>query len=346
MKNVRNNSESDDLVNDTASRKKTQNNFDMGYAFKQQLTNAWRPKPTLKCAITVYLFIGLVFFALGICLLVFTDRINEKVIRYDNNPACSTLGQQCVLSFSLDDKIPAPVYVYYEIDGFHQNHRRYIKQIPTYQLRGEDLGSGDLSDCDPYIYNANLTVTTAVDGTELDPNAVAIPCGSAARGRFNDTFSLTAASGDKVFDISNKGIAWQTDVDNKFKNIDLSRQWLDMEDERFITWMKISPFSRFRKAWGVMNVSLPAGVYFLTIQNHWNSSIFGGKKSFVLSHTNVFGGRNEFLAYTYIAVGALSILLSIIFIFRKLKRPKGILNKLFKETNHTNNSQMQMSRNF
>jgi len=335
MKNLRINSEQEDINQDALARSKSQKNIDMGYAFKQQLLSAWRPKPTLKCAITVYLFIGLIFFALGIAILVFTDKIVEKMVRYDNLETCSTLGTVCAVSFVLTENITGPVYIYYEIDNFYQNHRRYILTIPTYQLRGEDLEADDLSDCDPIIYNQDLPVTTAVDGSALDPAAVAIPCGNAARAFFNDTYILIRNDDNKTYEISDKGIAWESDVEHKFKNIDLSRQWLDMENERFIAWMKIAPFSNFRKPWGVINEDLVAGTFTVIINNNWNSSIFDGKKSFVLTNTNVFGGKNNFLAYTYIAVGAASILLAIIFIFRKLKRPKGILNKIFKETNFT-----------
>lgn len=338
MKNTPSISEQEELVKTVTLQQQNQKNFNVSYAFKQQLLSAWRPKPTLKCAITVYLFIGLLFFALGICILVFTDKIHEKVVRYDNLTECQFLGTICSVTFDVKEKISGPVYVYYEIDNFYQNHRRYILTIPVDQLRGDDLSADDLSSpCETVLYNKDIPATVAVDGTPLDPNAVAIPCGNAARAFFNDYYTLSSVDTGMVFDISDKSIAWQSDIDHKFKNIDLSRQWLNIEDERFMTWMKIAPFSNFRKAWGVIDSDIPVGSYRVVISNNWDAKTFGGKKFFVLSNTNLFGGKNEFLAYTYIAVGALSMLLSIIFIFRKLKRPKGILNKVFRETNFTTN---------
>ena len=35
------------------------------------------------------------------------------------------------------DKIKGPVYVYYQIDNFYQNHRTYVKSRENKQLKGE-----------------------------------------------------------------------------------------------------------------------------------------------------------------------------------------------------------------
>jgi hypothetical protein len=43
-----------------------------------------------------------------------------------------------------------PVYVYYRLENYYQNHRRYVKSRNDAQLRGQELTSyGDLEDCDP-----------------------------------------------------------------------------------------------------------------------------------------------------------------------------------------------------
>lgn len=296
--------------------------YKLRYAFTQQLLQAWRPRPTLKCAITIYTIIGLIFFAFGIAIIVLTNQITEVSARYDNLGPISKTSQVSA-QFKVENDMTAPVYLFYQIKGFYQNHRRYILSQSLDQLRGNDKSAADLSDCDPVIYNANLSEWQINNIKVRDLNAVAIPCGAAARAFFNDTFSLASTAG-KIYEFSDKDISWPDDREYKFKNIDLSRQWIDMTNERFINWMKIAPFSNFRKTWGVLNVTLPKGDYIMTINNTWNSSLFDGEKWFVLSETNAFGGRNEFLAYTYIAVGSLSIILAMIFSLRKFKRPKGI----------------------
>lgn len=105
-----------------------------------------------------------------------------------------------------------PVFVYYELRNFYQNHRLYAKSLSSDQLKGNTPSNSNLkSDCDPIIYNKDLFVSNAIDGTPLDPNGFANPCGMIAYTLFNDTFSLGSA-----VSISETGIAWPSD-ESKFK---------------------------------------------------------------------------------------------------------------------------------
>jgi hypothetical protein len=305
--------------------------YQLSYAFKQQLMQAWRPKPTMKCAISVYAIIGLVFFALGISILVFNDRIFENFHRYDDK--CSTIGQTCEFLFHIDQDIVAkPVYFYYQVRGFYQNHRRYIQSISYAQLReGVIKNATELDICAPIIRNKDNYFNSSVTGKTLDPEKAAHPCGLIARTFFNDTFQIFNLATNREINISESGIAWPDDKNFKFKNANLDMQWIDIESERFIAWVKISPFTDFRKSWGIINEDLPKGTYKVVIKNNWNSKAFNGEKWIILSQANVFGGKNEFLAYCYLAVGALSIIMAIIFIFRKVRRPKGMLDERIKQ---------------
>lgn len=318
------NAETDILMREKSKpAKKKDGKIEPTYAFKQQLLQAWRPKPTLKCTIIVYLVIGLIFLILGIVLLIYTQALNEVRKQYDVD--CK--GKEiCSVEFDISKDMKAPVYVYYGIDGFYQNHRRYIKSIPYDQLRGNDLDKDSLGDCEPALYNKDFPHTVSADGIQpLEPDQIAIPCGVAARAFFNDTFTLF--KDNSQINILDTGIAWETDIEHKFKNIDLNRQWIDMTNERFITWMKVAPFKNFRKSWGrITETDLNEGKYRVDIINNWDVSIFGGKKYFILSETNVFGGKNSFLAYSYIAVGVIAIILSMIFCLRKSKRPTYVEN--------------------
>ena len=64
----------------------------------------------------------------------------------------------CRLKFTIEEEIPAPVYVYYQLDNFYQNHRRYVKSRSNTQLMGkwEKKGSKELDMCDPVTTNADL----------------------------------------------------------------------------------------------------------------------------------------------------------------------------------------------
>lgn len=67
----------------------------------------------------------------------------------------------------ITEKIIAPVYVYYQLDNFYQNHRRYVKSRSFSQLQGTYLTADKLSDCDPIIKNKDLLpqVNKYADGT-------------------------------------------------------------------------------------------------------------------------------------------------------------------------------------
>ena len=161
--------------------------------------------------------------------------------------------------------------MYYEVRNFYQNHRRYFKSKSSTQLKGNDQSSSDVSDCDPVIENKDLWTKVSIGGGALDPEKVAFPCGMMARSIFNDTFTLFKldSSGVKAatpIEISDKDIAWPDDKKFKYKNLPssemLSRQWINVENERFIVWMRAAATPTFRKLWGVVKgLPLSKGKY-------------------------------------------------------------------------------------
>lgn len=60
-----------------------------------------------------------------------------------------------------------------------------------------------------------MKVTKSWGGYDLDPNAVASPCGAIAYTFYNDTFSLSL-SGNSIA-IDQTGITWPNDVYGKFR---------------------------------------------------------------------------------------------------------------------------------
>ena len=127
------------------------------------------------------------------------------------------------IKITLDDDIVAPIYVYYQLDNFYQNHRRYVKSRSNEQLLGNNLALDAIeTDCEPIKTNADIGFNKTVDGTaNLNMDAVAYPCGLVAKSFFNDTYSITKDSptGDSV-DINSDDIAWKSDRDFKFKNLE------------------------------------------------------------------------------------------------------------------------------
>ena len=70
-------------------------------------------------------------------------------MRYDDNEAC-TIGGECTIELKVEEKdIEGPIYVYYQLDNFYQNHRRYVKSRDNDQLAGMYKTVDQLASCDP-----------------------------------------------------------------------------------------------------------------------------------------------------------------------------------------------------
>lgn len=140
----------------------------------------------------------------------------------------------CLITFEIDKEMTAPVYVYYQLDNFYQNHRRYVASRSDAQLRGD--ASASTSDCSPLTETQsnttkwNSTADESVSIGQFDLN----PCGLIANSLFNDIFWLNSLApgdgktyyqGDTYNDksvvnlLDQTDIAWKSDIETKFKNI-------------------------------------------------------------------------------------------------------------------------------
>ena len=289
--------------------------------FKQQRLPAWRPVPTINSIIVVFSVFGVIFIILGIILLVYSNKVHSSELEYTDCPLNST----CHLNITIQEKIDKPVFVYYQLDGFYQNSRRYLKSKNIDQLRGN---KDDTEDCEPCQKNKDMDLPSllALDNkTTLNENASAIPCGLMAKTFFNDTFEFSINSSSLLVDETN--IAFDKDRDLFKKNLDKSKQWLDMTNEHFLVWMRPSGLPNPRKLWGKIDQDLNKDdLISININNNYDVSPYKGKKKLILSNATVFGGKNKFLGISYIVVGCLSILCAIIF-------PIGYKFQLEKEKN-------------
>ena len=50
---------------------------------------------------------------------------------------------------NVETEIKGPIYVYYQLDNFYQNHRRYVKSRDNEQLAGKYLKVSEPDNCDP-----------------------------------------------------------------------------------------------------------------------------------------------------------------------------------------------------
>ena len=288
--------------------------------FKQQKLPGWRPVPTITSTTIIFFCFGVVFIVLGIIILIFSNKIEEISHRYDEECTGQTT---CTIKLKVEKNMEKNIMVYYQLDGFYQNHRRYVKSKSDDQLNGKDISfeaMKDSQDCDPVITNKEMGKTESITGATLAENDVAIPCGLIAKSFFDDKFHDWKII-DSFGDISNlkvdeTNIAWKADKELKYKNVDKARQWIDMTDEHFIVWMRPAGLPNFRKLWGrITDTDLKAGSQIeVKIDNNFDVSSFNGKKYLILSTVNAFGGKNSFLGISYIVLGGISIILAVVFV--------------------------------
>ena len=104
--------------------------------------------------------------------------------------------------------------------------------------------------------------------------------------------------------------------------------WILTFIEHFIVWMRTAGMPNFRKTWGKISDGLSPGTYTVMINNRYDMSNFGGKKSFVLSTTNYLGGKNYFLAISYLAVGVMCGVFAVVFVIAYMNKKRLMKKKI------------------
>ncbi|CCI42271.1 unnamed protein product [Albugo candida] len=241
--------------------------------FKQQRLKAWQPILTPNWVIGTFFVVGLIFIPIGVVLHTESENVVEYSIQYDgkNTPSTSqniaNFGRGCYLetedegntfnytkrgclvTFDIQKHMKAPIFVYYQLDNFYQNHRRYVQSRSDAQLRG-DASASD-SDCSP-LKTVSSVKYNSTNRVPLNPTPQTYrlnPCGLIANSLFNDIFwvnSVKLSNGVKYYQqdvlpkaerkvvnmLQQTSIAWKTDVKAKFKNIPTS----DRTDDNLYLW--------------------------------------------------------------------------------------------------------------
>eukprot|EP00919_Chromeraceae_sp_WS-2016_P068188 GHVR01161562.1.p1 GENE.GHVR01161562.1~~GHVR01161562.1.p1 ORF type:complete len:127 (+),score=1.92 GHVR01161562.1:310-690(+) len=124
-----------------------------------------------------------------------------------------------------------PIYLYYGLNGFYQNHRRYMKFFSPDQLEN-GLQYDSVSEAEA-VCGTGFTTNTDLGYTSLTGTDVAFPCGTIAKAFFQmkpeiESFGLKYSNGTAVA-LTTSGIAWPSDI-GRHKNYDIAKQGFDVTD--------------------------------------------------------------------------------------------------------------------
>jgi hypothetical protein len=273
-------------------------------AFRQQRLKAFIPVHTAKSSAVIFFLGSMIFFVFGIMLYVENNNQTEVWFRYDDKcDIYKELNIECKITFQVQEDLKKPVFIYYELLNFYQNHRLYVKSKSYKQLRGDSPSSTDLKNCEPARYNKDFK--GYYSGKTLEPDDTARPCGLIARSVFNDSIRI------ENYEIDSSDIASDTEK-KMYKSKDPSKEWTDM-DQHFANWMKIATLPNFRKFYGKIDEDVNKGEKTFYVWDRFNVEKWDGEKRIVLSTAGRFGGKNTVLGTVLIVAGVFCFLCSLVF---------------------------------
>eukprot|EP00960_Hanusia_phi_P044156 756488-Hanusia_phi.AAC.4 len=280
---------------------------------------------TGPCVISTFLIVGLVLLIIGSVAL--SQRSNIKSFPSNGSPyvyfdvskssslscgctatersICSQTSSSCAITVVLENDIPGPVYFYYTLTNFFQNHRRYVASQDPVQYRDKWTvdaaglpSTGSFGACWP-LETYNETVLGKQETIYY------YPCGLGALSMFNDTFQLQDSNSNTV-QWSKEGISWRASLKGRYqsqseawlrqncrhlggydfslsgfsdslKNFSGSPSgryncWHNVSDEDFMVWMRPAASSSFWKLHRIIPNGLKKGAYTLIVSKSCYSS--------------------------------------------------------------------------
>lgn len=314
--------------------------------FTQQELPACKPMLTPGIVIGAFSLIGVFFVPIGLASLSASHNIVEVIDRYDAEcvSANDKVGfiqdaktdKACTRKITVPKPMKGPIHIYYQLENFYQNHRRYVKSRNDMQLRNKGDAS-TIANCEP-------------EATSEDGGKPIVPCGLIAWSLFNDTYSFSLNS--KAVQVNKKNIAWDSDKIKKFgsdvypsnfqKGGLIGGAKLDekiplSEQEDLIVWMRTAALPTFRKLYGRIEAdAMASDEITVVIQNNYNTYSFGGTKALVLSTTSWIGGRNNFIGVAYVAIGGVCLFLALAFVILYVIKPRALGDPSYLSWNREN----------
>jgi hypothetical protein len=225
--------------------------------FTERRLKVWQPILSPQRVIPCFIVCGIVFLIIGLVLLLTSKSVEEYFVDYTDKPTNShDVG---FFDVHIEKDMEPPIWMYYHLEGFFQNHRKYLKSRSADQLKAKSsppkTSSQELDECEPWV-------TSIVNDQEF----VNYPCGIIAQSIFNDSFALQIRD-PQAMDFSNRievdsraeTIAWAVDVDSgKFVNLnpeEISKK--DLQNQALLNMWILQRFPPVRCEQVVISDSKP-----------------------------------------------------------------------------------------
>ena len=194
--------------------------------FLQQSFHVRQLVYTTSCVMPYLIISAVICFVIGAPMYYYSAQIQSFHYIYSDptrTNTCPDVGDlPCLVRFSLTERMAGPVFLYYSLTNFYQNHRRYVASRSDAMDRG-DFGSQTL----PLVGSPDQSSSTCPGFDTYTVNGKTIeyyPCGLIAMSIFNDTFSLISEATRSELSWRSDGITWPISDSRRFQS--KSEDWL------------------------------------------------------------------------------------------------------------------------
>lgn len=101
-------------------------------------------------------------------------------------------------------------------------------------------------------------------------------------------------------------------------------------NEHFVVWMRVATVPKFRKLYGYIEQTIPAGtVLQFDINLNYVVESFGGSKALIISTTSVWGGKSTAMGRTLYYIGYFCLAAGIFFALKHWFKPRRVADKKY-----------------
>eukprot|EP00916_Digyalum_oweni_P023811 GHVL01039441.1.p1 GENE.GHVL01039441.1~~GHVL01039441.1.p1 ORF type:complete len:268 (+),score=16.78 GHVL01039441.1:119-922(+) len=235
----------------------------------------------MKVVASLFLICCLLFNSIGIILLMYAK------LAYRSSVAYYTMSDSSII-LNIQENLKKPVFLYYDLDNFHGNTKRFITSRPKeYYGPTYDCGNAKTFGAMRRIFN-NATLFS-----EFDDSDELMPCGLSSLSYFNDEFEVFKPNGDKIL-LNHEGmftVSWKEDeaifrhdsplCDEIRSNsvlcstpqakavsirsdsiLKYCKYWTcPATNKRFQAWLRTDPTKKVHDLWAVIDEDLEKGNY-------------------------------------------------------------------------------------